>query len=117
MSDVPAPLTVAAAEAQAAAAKQRLTATLGLLKARIAPKSLVHEATQGLITKTQDIAQDGIDTARKHPLPFAGALAALGLFLARKPLGRLVTRAKPDATPDPATSLTTNPRPAKRKPS
>ena len=113
MSD--SPLSVAAAEVQVVAARRRLTETLTLLKARIAPKSLVHEATQGLITKTQDIAQDGLDMAKRHPLPVAGALAAFGLFLASKPLGRLVTRSQADATPDPATSLTTNPRPAKRK--
>lgn len=97
---------IAVAEARATAAKLRLTATLAALQARLAPKALAREAAHGLIAKGQDFAQGGLDAAKKHPLPLAGVAAALGLFLARKPIAKLITRSRSDATPAPAASLT-----------
>ncbi|MEN2785463.1 DUF3618 domain-containing protein [Sphingomonas qilianensis] len=104
-----------AAEAQAAAARARLGVTLATLQARIAPKALVQVAAQGLKAKGQAVAQDGAEIARRYPLTVAGAVAAVSLFLARRPIARLFAR-PPHATSLAPDSLTSKPpRAVKRK--
>lgn len=81
-----------AEEARAAEARARLNASLGALQSRLAPKTLAQNAVQSVVDKGQAAAQTGLDTARKHPAAFAGAAAAIGLFLVRRPIARLFTR-------------------------
>jgi hypothetical protein len=119
MTDQPSPEAVA--ERRAALARQQLAATVTTVQTRFAPAALVQEAAQALRGKRKDIVRDGLDTARRYPLPLAGAFAALLLYLLRRPIARLFVRHKPDATPAPSTSLTTDssvqerPRAARRK--
>ena len=108
--------SVALAEAEAGAARARMNATLATLQARIAPKALAQEAAQGLLDKGQAVADTGMAVARRNPIAVAGAIAAAGLLLARKPIARLFTRGD-DATSPAADSLTIpKPRAVKRKP-
>ena len=106
--------SVSIAEIEAAAARARLGATLSTLQARLAPKALAQDAAQGLLDKGQALAADGVEVARRNPLTVAGAVAALGLFLVRKPLARLVTGGGDATSPAPVSS-TRKPRAVKRK--
>lgn len=77
MSD---PVTrLSAAEAEAALARERLNATLGQLQERLDPQLLAREA-QAAGTAAGRAAIDG---ARRNPGVVAGAVAAVGLLLAR----------------------------------
>lgn len=79
-------------ELRAAGARARLDDSLGALQARLAPKVLAQNAVQGIVDKGQAAAWSGIDTARRHPGAVAGAIAAIGLLLARGPISRLFAR-------------------------
>lgn len=81
-----------AEEARAAEARARLNASLGALQSRLAPKTLGQNAVQGIVDRGQVAARTGLDTVQKHPAAFAGAAAAIGLFLARRPIARLFNR-------------------------
>ena len=107
---------VSIAEAQAAAARDRFGATLSTLQARLAPKALAQEAASGLLEKGQAVAQDGAELVRRNPLTVAGAVAALGLFFARKPIAKLLTRGDNATSPTPDSLTLRKPRAVKRKP-
>ncbi|WP_260599228.1 hypothetical protein [Sphingomonas endolithica] len=115
------PSSIAAAEFQAAVARRQFALTVATAQARFAPAALVQEVAQTLRGKRQDLVRDGVDTARRYPLPLAGACTAVLLYLLRRPIARLFLRRKPDATPAPSTSLIPEssikdrPRAAKRK--
>jgi ElaB/YqjD/DUF883 family membrane-anchored ribosome-binding protein len=108
--------TVSVAEAQAAAARVRFGATLSTLQKRLAPRTLAQEAASGLLEKGQTVAQDGIEIARRNPFTVAGAVAALGLFLARKPIAKLLTRGDTLPSPTPDSLTLRKHRAVKRKP-
>ncbi|MDP1026063.1 DUF3618 domain-containing protein [Sphingomonas sp. KR1UV-12] len=78
MSDS-AKLDLAAAELEAAAARQRLSDTVNNLQARLDPKLLAEDARQVGLTA----ARASVNGARRNPGVVAGALAAAGLLLAR----------------------------------
>jgi len=42
------------------------------------------------------MAQAGVDTIKRHPVPAMGVIAAFTAFFARKPLGRLFHRRSAD---------------------
>ena len=96
MSD-PTKLDLAAAELQAAEARQRLSGTVSQLQARLDPKLLAEDARQaGLMA-----ARAGVDGARRNPGLVAGAVATAGLLLARHRIFALFTRRKPNPPPPP----------------
>lgn len=103
-----------AAKRSAEAARERLTATLVDIQARLNPKALVREAAEELKDVVQELARDGLDSLKRHPLTLAGATAAAGLFFARGPL-RHVIAAYLDETPEPPESLTSKRARARRK--
>lgn len=72
-----------AAEADAALARERLSTTVGQLQARLDPQLLARDA-QAVGTAAGLAAIDG---ARRNPGAVAGAVAAIGLFLARHRIG------------------------------
>ncbi|MGY4397938.1 hypothetical protein ACVWZA_003135 [Sphingomonas sp. UYAg733] len=94
-------------------ARRRLAGTLVELQARLNPRVLAREAMQELKETGQEMAREGLEAAKRHPLTLAGAATAVGIFLARKPLSKLISElgdasseAGSDATPAPPTSLT-----------
>jgi hypothetical protein len=107
---------VSAAEAEAVAARARFAATLSTLQARLAPKALAQEAASGLLDKGQAVAQDGVAIARRNPLTVAGAIAAVSLFVVRKPIAKLLTRGDTATSPTPDSLTLRKPRAVKRKP-
>jgi ElaB/YqjD/DUF883 family membrane-anchored ribosome-binding protein len=96
---------LATAERRSEAARQRLASTLIELQARLNPRALAREAAQELKETGQELAREGLDAIKRHPLTLAGVLAAIGLFLARRPLRKLLDQG-PDETPAPPASLT-----------
>ncbi len=72
-------LHLAAAEAEAIAARQRLSTTVADLQARLDPSLLAEEARQAGMTAVAA----GIDGAKSNPGMVATAVAATGLLLVR----------------------------------
>jgi hypothetical protein len=80
------------AEAQAAAARARLTATAGELQRRLSPDELARGAVEGLREKSVELAGDAVAVARARPGAAASAAAGLFALALRKPIGRLARR-------------------------
>jgi hypothetical protein len=109
---------LAFAKMRSAEARERLAGTLVELQARLNPKALARDALQELKETGQEMAREGLEAAKRHPLSLAGAATAVGIFLARKPLSKLIREfgdapseaaipdTDTDATPAPPTSLT-----------
>jgi len=70
---------LAVAEAEAAAARLRLSGTVSDLQARLNPSLLAEEAKQAGLTAVNA----GMDGARRNPGVVAAAVAATGLLFAR----------------------------------
>ena len=102
------------AEENARSARSALTETLVALQARLNPKALALEAASELKEAGQEIVRKGVDAVVDRPLKAAGVATALGLFLFRKPLRRLVADEK-DETAGDAKSLTKRPPPTRRR--
>ncbi|HKC03088.1 MAG TPA: hypothetical protein VKC17_07270 [Sphingomicrobium sp.] len=108
MSDEP--RSVAEARERADHARERLLATfddlLGafkLLQQRLEPSHLARDAWEAAKSKGADMAEDAVDAVAKRPVATTGVIAAIALFLARKPLidlaGKLV-KGKPKPKPE-----------------
>jgi hypothetical protein len=85
---------ILAAEARAAAARQRLTSTVGELQERLAPQALARDAVDTLSDAGRKALDSGVETARANPALIAGGAAALLAFLGRRRLWKLVRRKK-----------------------
>ena len=100
---------ILSAEQREAAARARLTASLQLLQARLAPSALAGRAKLRLT----DAASNGAEAAKRNPLPVLGAGLAAGLFLARHRIVGLFRRKRRDAPQPP--NPTSPPNPPKDK--
>lgn len=56
------------------------------LQNRLSPGKLTHDAWEGVKVKGADIAENAVDAVRARPLATAGVLAAVTMYLARRPL-------------------------------
>ncbi len=83
---------IAAAEARAAAAKQRLGATVNELQDRLAPQALAKDAVETLSEAGRKALDSGVETAKANPALVAGGAAALLAFFNRRRLWSLVRR-------------------------
>lgn len=102
MTDDKSPL--AAARRESVVARRQLSGTLAELQARLNPKSLAREAAQELREAGGEIARGGLQTLKRNPLTIAVVAAAIGLFVARRPLRALIAKAA-DETPPAAPRL------------
>jgi hypothetical protein len=89
---------LAAAEANAAAARERLSATLSTLQERLNPKRLARDAASDVA----DAGSIAADSAARNPGALAGAVAVAGLFLARHRIGQLFGRPRAQSHARPA---------------
>lgn len=85
-------VSVAAAEARAAAARERLTSTVGEIQERLAPQALAKDAVESLSDAGRQALDAGVETVKANPAAVAGGAAALAAFFARKRLWSLVRR-------------------------
>lgn len=84
--------SIAAAEARAAAARHRLTSTVGEIQDRLAPEALAKGAVDTLADAGRKAIDTGVETARANPATVIGGTALLAAFFARKQLWSLVRR-------------------------
>lgn len=77
---------VAAARIEVERAKGALLDTVGELMDRFQPHNLVDDLWESAKNKGADLAEDAVDAVAKRPLAVGGVVAALAMFLARKPL-------------------------------
>ena len=83
MTDTP---QVAAARIDVARRKGELLETAHELQARLQPKTLASDAWAKARNKGADMAEEAVDVVKARPAAAGGAAAALGLFLARRPI-------------------------------
>lgn len=116
-SATPPVVRLAAAEVDAAAARDRLNDTVARLQSKLDPKLLARQATD----EARAAGVKGADYARDNPRLVGGVAGAIALFLLRKPLSRLFRRrkgpkpqkaAKPMTTSAPNDRLARSPHPA-----
>ena len=114
MSDDEPSLTVA--EQRSARARKRLAGTLVEIQARLNPKALAREAVQELREAGEELARDGIEAIKRHPLTMAGVRTAIGMFVARRPLRALIAETADETAPPPQrlTPKPRTPKPRKR---
>jgi hypothetical protein len=88
---MPAP-EIEQAKREAELARHRLETTVGALQQRLHPKTLATDAWEGAKEKGSDLTDSAMGVVRERPAAVSAALAAFALFLARRPIGRVVGR-------------------------
>lgn len=89
---------LAAAEVDAAVARERLSVTLAKLQVKLNPRTLALQAAREVADKGGAAAQASLNTAVRNPGAVAGATAVAGLFLSRHRIASLFRR-KPKHKP------------------
>ncbi|WBH17149.1 DUF3618 domain-containing protein [Sphingomonas radiodurans] len=87
MSADPGALQVTEAEARAAAARHRLTETVGTLQTRLNPRIVARDAVEGLTESGEKALRTGVETARAHPSAVMVAATIAVAWLARRRIG------------------------------
>lgn len=101
--------TLAEAEARSRNARARLFGTLGQMHEKLNPMTLAQDAVESVAT---NMMRDTVETVRARPRTMAMAAGAALLFMARKPLARLLWKGAKHATATVPASLKAR---AKRK--
>ena len=83
MNDTP---LVIAARIEVARKRGEMLGTVHELQARLQPRTLASEAWSKARNKGADLAEDAVDAVKARPIAAGGVAAALGLFLARRPI-------------------------------
>lgn len=83
---------VAAAQARAEVARQRLTSTVETLQAQLAPERIARRAVSEVSESGSRAAQASVTVARRNPVAVVGAAAVLLAALNRKRIAALFTR-------------------------
>jgi hypothetical protein len=83
---------IKAARLEADAARQRLLATATELQARLRPGTIASNAWEGVKDRGGELADDAVEAVKDRPVAAASVLAALTLFLARRPIRSAVSR-------------------------
>lgn len=97
---------LAAARARAAAARARLSGSVGALQQRAKPQALVHELAGSLKERGSAAVSGALDGVRKRPAATAAVAAGIALILGRRHLVALFRGdsrpASPGLPPKPA---------------
>ncbi len=80
------------AKRNAVTARNRLDSALVALQHRLRPGNLATEAWDGVKDKSEALTETALAEVKKRPVAVSAAIGAFALFLARKPLGRAVSR-------------------------
>ncbi len=95
MSSDPQAASVALAEQRAAAARQRLSATVGTLQARLNPRAVARDAVENIQESGEKALRTGVRTARAHPEALVWAATLATAWLARRRIVGLFARRSP----------------------
>ena len=82
-----------AVEAKRAQMMHTVKYTLGEAKRRLAPDLLAEQAWEKVKRKSGDLAHEAMLEAKARPALVGSIAAALGVFFARKPIGRMAVEA------------------------
>jgi hypothetical protein len=74
------------AKMEAERARRRLGATITTVQQRLKPAALADHAWSGVKDKGSELADGAVEAVKARPAAAAGAVAALFLFLARRPI-------------------------------
>lgn len=102
MSDEQLPVSVLEAQARARSARQRLFGTLDEMQGRLNPVTLAQDAVENVAGR---LLRDSVETVRSRPKVIAAAAGLAALFIARKPIARLLWKGTKHATAAGARSL------------
>lgn len=89
-----------AARIEVERSRAQLLGTAKVLQGRLEPGKLTRDAWQSAKEKGADIAEDAVDAVRRRPYAAGGVVAAIALFIARKPITDLVGRLAGGMTSD-----------------
>ena len=81
---------LADAERDAAAARERLSATVAVLQTRLNPRTLARSTAEDFAERGTEIAKAGVEGARRNPVMVLGTALLAGLFIARTPIAKAV---------------------------
>ncbi len=87
MSADPQAATVVLAEQRAAAARARLTDTVGALQVRLNPRVVARDAVENLQETGEKALRSGVATARANPEAIVWAVTLATAWLARRRIG------------------------------
>lgn len=87
-----APIQLVSAQARANRARARLNDDVSELRARLDPEALTQAVKRQAANATNAATRAGANAVRRNPGATAGALAAIVLLLARRPIARLFRR-------------------------
>lgn len=79
-------IALARARRQSEASRARLTETLVELQNRLKPKALIEDALEEIREKTDELAEQAIDTVRRRPFTAAAVALAVLAWLFRAPI-------------------------------
>lgn len=102
MSDEQLPVPLLEAQARARNARQRLFGTLEEMQGRLNPVTLAQDAVENVAGR---LVRDSVQAVRARPKAIAAAAGLAVLFMARKPLGKLLWSGTKRATAAGAKSL------------
>lgn len=77
---------------EAELARQRLTATVGQLQAKLSPTNIATNAWEGVKEKSADMADDAVQAVKARPYAVSAALGAFTLVFARQPILSALSR-------------------------
>jgi hypothetical protein len=86
MSPTPAQARLEAAKMEAERARRRFATSVTAAQQRLKPGALADQAWSGVKDKGSDLADGAVEAVKARPAAAAGAVAALFLFLARRPI-------------------------------
>lgn len=95
MSDDRRPVPLLEARVRLQSARERLFGTLDEMQTRLNPVTLAQDAVE---TVASGLVRDSVATVRKRPKAIAAAAGLAVLFMARKPLARLLWHGAKHAT-------------------
>lgn len=102
MSDDQLPVSLLEARARSQSARQRLLDTIDEMQGRLNPVTLAQDAVENVAGR---LLRDGVETVRSRPKVIAAAAGLAVLFMARKPLAKLLWSGTKRATAAGAKSL------------
>lgn len=92
MSGRPEQARIEAAKMEAERARKQLGTTMTSLQQRLKPGALADQAWTGVKDKGSELADGAVEAVKARPAAAAGAVAAIFLFLARRPIVSGATR-------------------------
>lgn len=102
MSDDQLPVSLLEARARTQSARQRLLGTLDEMQGRLNPVTLAQDAVENVAGR---LVRDSVQAVRARPRAIAAAAGLAVLFMARKPLAKLLWSGTKRATAAGAKSL------------